>query len=109
MSATLVDSSVLLDVATEDPRWFAWSSAALERAADRGVLVVNPIIWAEVSVGFVRIEELDAALPSALFRRDPLPYEAGFLAPSPSMLLLPHLRSQTARRGSDAWSGSEAK
>ncbi|HSN14029.1 MAG TPA: type II toxin-antitoxin system VapC family toxin [Anaeromyxobacteraceae bacterium] len=80
MNATLVDSSVLLDVATEDPRWFAWSSAALERAADRGVLVVNPIIWAEVSVGFARIEELEAALPAALFRRDPLPYEAGFLA-----------------------------
>jgi predicted nucleic acid-binding protein len=80
MSGVLVDSSVLLDVATEDPRWFPWSSAALERAAERSVLVVNPLIWAEVSVGFDRIEELDAALPSAVYRRDPLPYEAGFLA-----------------------------
>jgi predicted nucleic acid-binding protein len=80
MSGVLVDSSVLLDVATEDPRWFPWSSAALERAAERSVLVVNPLIWAEVSVGFDRIEELDAALPFAVYRRDPLPYEAGFLA-----------------------------
>lgn len=80
MSGVLVDSSVLLDVATEDPRWLPWSSAALERAAERSVLVVNPLIWAEVSIGFDRIEELDAALPASAYRRDPLPYEAGFLA-----------------------------
>jgi predicted nucleic acid-binding protein len=80
MSGVLVDSSVLLDVATEDPRWFGWSSAALERAAERTVLVVNPIVWAEVSVGFDRIEDLETALPASLYRRDPLPYEAGFLA-----------------------------
>jgi predicted nucleic acid-binding protein len=80
MSGVLVDSSVLLDVATEDPRWFPWSAEALDRAAERRVLVVNPIIWAEVSVGFARIEELDEALPASSFRRDPLPYEAGFLA-----------------------------
>jgi predicted nucleic acid-binding protein len=80
MSGVLVDSSVLLDVATEDPRWLPWSSAALERAAERSVLVVNPLIWAEVSVGFDRIEELDAALPASVYRRDPLPYDAGFLA-----------------------------
>lgn len=80
MSGVLVDSSVLLDVATEDPRWLSWSSAALERAAERSVLVVNPLIWAEVSVGFDRIEELDAALPASVYRRDQLPYDAGFLA-----------------------------
>jgi predicted nucleic acid-binding protein len=80
MSGVLVDSSVLLDVATEDPRWFGWSSDALERAAERSVLVVNSIIWAEVSVGFDRVEDLEAALPPSLFRRDALPYDAGFLA-----------------------------
>ncbi len=80
MSGVLVDSSVLLDVATEDPRWFGWSAAALERAAERNVLVINPIVWAEVSVGFDRVEELEAALPPSLYRRDPLPYDAGFLA-----------------------------
>lgn len=80
MSGVLVDSSVLLDVATEDPRWFGWSAAALERAAERNVLVINPIVWAEVSVGFDRVEALEAALPPSLYRRDPLPYDAGFLA-----------------------------
>lgn len=80
MSGALVDSNVLLDVATEDPRWFAWSSEALTQVAERSVLVVNPIIYAEVSVSYERIEDLEEALPASAFRRDPLPYEAGFLA-----------------------------
>lgn len=77
---TLVDSNVLLDVLTEDPQWSAWSTAALADQADRGVLAINPIIYAEVSVGFVRIEELDAALQSTTFQRLALPWEAAFLA-----------------------------
>ena len=80
MSAVLVDANVLLDVMTEDARWFAWSAAALERAADRHRLVVNPIVYAEVSIRFSRIEELEAALPKAMFDREPIPYEAAFLA-----------------------------
>ena len=80
MSIVLVDSSVLLDVMTEDPRWSAWSSSALARCANDGSLAINPIIYAEVSIRFERIEELDAALPEAEFRRLPLPWEASFLA-----------------------------
>lgn len=80
MTEVLVDSNVLLDVATLDPQWSDWSTAALERAADTAVLVINPLVYAEVSIGFERIEELEQALPAALFRRDVLPYEAAFLA-----------------------------
>jgi len=76
----LVDSNVLLDVLTDDPSWGEWSGERLAECADRGVLVINPIVYAEVSVGFQRIEELEAALPPTLFRRDSLPWEAGFLA-----------------------------
>jgi predicted nucleic acid-binding protein len=75
----LVDSNVLLDVLTDDPSWASWSSGQLAECADRGVLVINPIIYAEVSVGFARIEELEEALPAEFFRRDPLPWEAAFL------------------------------
>jgi hypothetical protein len=78
--AVLVDSNVILDVATNDPTWGAWSAAALARAADESVLVINPIVFAEVSVGFDRVEDLEDALPPDLYRRDPLPYEAAFLA-----------------------------
>jgi predicted nucleic acid-binding protein len=80
MTAVLIDANVLLDVMTEDARWFAWSAGAVERAADRYRLVINPIIYAEVSIRYSRIEELDAALSKTLFDREAVPYEAAFLA-----------------------------
>ena len=80
MTAVLVDSNVLLDVMTEDASWLSWSVSAIERAADTSRLVINPVIYAEASVRFTKIEELDAALPSDLFEREPIPYEAAFLA-----------------------------
>jgi predicted nucleic acid-binding protein len=79
-TAVLVDSNVILDVLTRDPRWYAWSARALERCADASELVIDPIIYAEVSIRFARIEELDEALPSESFRRSALPWEAAFLA-----------------------------
>jgi predicted nucleic acid-binding protein len=80
MTAILVDSNVLLDLMTQDAQWFAWSANALANAANRSRLVVNPIVYAEVSVRYSRIEELDAALPKNMFDREALPYEAAFLA-----------------------------
>ncbi len=80
MDAVLVDSNILLDVATNDPVWSDWSGRTLERAADEAILVINPLVYAEVSIGFPAIEDLDAALPADLYRREDLPYEAGFLA-----------------------------
>jgi len=78
--ATLVDANVLLDVLTEDDRWFGWSSDALAAAADAGPLVINPVIYAEVSVGFTRVEDVDAALSPDVVVRAPLPWPAAFLA-----------------------------
>jgi predicted nucleic acid-binding protein len=75
---TLVDANVLLDVITEDERWTSWSANALTDAAARGDLAINPIVYAEVSLGYDTIEALDAALLG--FTRLPLPYDAGFLA-----------------------------
>jgi predicted nucleic acid-binding protein len=80
MTAVLIDANVLLDVMTEDARWFAWSAATIERAADRYRLVLNPIVYAEVSIRYSRIEELEAALPRTMFDREAIPYEAAFLA-----------------------------
>jgi len=80
MTAILVDANVLLDVMTEDVNWFAWSSQAIERAANRYRLVINPIIYAEVSIRYSRIEDLDIALPKTMFDREAVPYEAAFLA-----------------------------
>ena len=80
MDAVLVDSNILLDVATNDPAWGDWSAEALERTADQAILVINPLVYAEVSIGFDAIEDLEAALPIDLYRREDLPYEAGYLA-----------------------------
>lgn len=80
MGLVLVDSNVLLDVLTEDPDWFPWSSSQLARSAEEGYPAINPIIYSELSMGFARIEELDAALPKTMVQRLSLPWEAGFLA-----------------------------
>jgi len=77
---TLVDTNVLLDVLTEDEAWLTWSLDALAAAAEAGPLLINPIIYGEVSTRFTRIEELDEALPPQDFRRCALPWEAAFLA-----------------------------
>lgn len=78
--AALVDSCVLLDVFTEDPAWFVWSSEVLARQGDVGALVINPVIHAEVSARFARIEDLEAALPADAFEYRSIPREAAFLA-----------------------------
>ena len=80
MTAVIVDSNVILDVATDDPTWGEWSSRTLARTADESILIVNALIYAEVSIGFPTIEDLEAALPAHVYRRDDLPYEAAFLA-----------------------------
>ncbi len=80
MSGVLIDSNVLLDVLTEDPEWFAWSAERLARIADSEPLAINPLVYAEVSIGFESRHEIDLALPEATFRRLPLPWEAAFVA-----------------------------
>jgi hypothetical protein len=80
MSGVLVDSNVLLDVMTQDPVWAPWSRDALARVANHARVVINPIIYAEVSLRFSRIEDLDQALPGPWLMREPLPFAAGFLA-----------------------------
>jgi predicted nucleic acid-binding protein len=80
VSTILVDSNVILDVLTEDPTWCAWSAERLEQLAESHLLAVNPIIYAEVSIGFDRIEDLEVAVPEEFFARLPLPWEAAFAA-----------------------------
>jgi len=76
----LVDSNVIIDVLTGDRLWRDWSETALSDAADRDDIAINPIIYAEIASGFERMDDLDRHLSASLFRRLPLPYEAGFVA-----------------------------
>ena len=77
---TLVDSNVILDVVLDDEEWGDWSASMLASAAHEGRLVINPLIYAEVSCGFGTIEDLDESVPPDYFKREPLPWPAAFLA-----------------------------
>ncbi len=76
---TVVDSSVLLDVFTEDLRWLEWSQARLTEVVKRGAIVLDVVVVAEIAPRFSRIEALRDALPSAA-TIEAIPMAAGFLA-----------------------------
>ncbi len=79
MASILVDSNVILDVLTQNAVWEKWSSEALQSAADTSRLVINVVVFAEITVRFSRLDDAEAALAFAL-EREPIPFEAGFLA-----------------------------
>ena len=80
MQTVLVDTNVLVDYFDEGSEWNDWSASMLVEATHTGQLAINPVIYAEVCVGFDTIEEVEDALPSDYFVRAPLPWEAAFLA-----------------------------
>lgn len=80
VASVLVDANVLLDVLAEDPNWLTWSATALADAASRARLVINPLVYAEVSALLASPQLLDESFPEELYRREALPWEAAFLA-----------------------------
>jgi predicted nucleic acid-binding protein len=78
-AGTFVDSSVLLDVFTEDPNWLQWSQANLIKAAQRGALVINAVVIADIAPRFSRVEALRQSLPSMAVL-EAIPFAASFLA-----------------------------
>lgn len=77
---TFIDTNVLLDLFTNDPSWADWSIGQLDAATARGTLLINDVVYAELSVRFDTIEALDAVLQEAGIVLDPTPREALFLA-----------------------------
>jgi predicted nucleic acid-binding protein len=77
---TLVDSNILLDVFSESAPWVVWSKQQLERAARRGPVFINDLIYAEISVQFTSSDSLDAVLKEILIDVAPTPRPALFLA-----------------------------
>ncbi|NUM55732.1 MAG: type II toxin-antitoxin system VapC family toxin [Candidatus Hydrogenedentes bacterium] len=80
MSGILFDTNVLLDIATLDTTWSAWSEGQLRRFVAQGAIAINPIVYAELAPAFTTQSDLDRWLDPAIFRRLPLPYAAGWLA-----------------------------
>lgn len=77
---TLVDTNILLDLVTNDADWADWSQRQLEAAAVRGPVLINDVVYAELSVGFLRLEEVEALLAAAQIEVTAMPREALFLA-----------------------------
>jgi predicted nucleic acid-binding protein len=77
---TLVDSCVLIDVLADDPVWADWSLEQLDRCGSHAPLIINPLILAELSPRFERAADLEAALAQLPLQRQPLPWDAAFLA-----------------------------
>lgn len=76
----LVDTSVVIDVMTQDAEWRRWSEHALRTAAAAGPTVINQIVYAELAARFERDTDLDDLLTDAGIGRDRLPWSAAFLA-----------------------------
>jgi predicted nucleic acid-binding protein len=76
----LVDTNVLLDVVEDHPQWADWSQQQLEAAAVNDKLVINAVVYAELSIGFRRIEEVEAVLTKTQILLEEIPREALFLA-----------------------------
>ncbi|MDR7300978.1 type II toxin-antitoxin system VapC family toxin [Haloactinomyces albus] len=77
---TLVDSNVFLDLITQDEQWEPWSKRMLTDVAELGPVLINPVVYAEISVGFAEMGSLDRVVPEELYVRVPLPWSAAFLA-----------------------------
>jgi predicted nucleic acid-binding protein len=80
MSAILIDSNILIDIAVEHAVWTEPSRRAVQTLGRDRELVINAIVFAEVSVPFDRVEDIDERLPTDVFRREDIPWEAAFLA-----------------------------
>jgi predicted nucleic acid-binding protein len=80
MAVILIDSCIVTDLADPDSAWFEWSASTLEQLDQNNTLVINPIIYAECSVGFERIEDVEALFEHLGFAMLTLPREALFLA-----------------------------
>ncbi len=80
MAVFLVDSSVVLDLGNPGSRWFDWSASELEEQDLLHSLIINPIIYAEVSIGFSKIESCEAFIEACGFGTEEIPREALFLA-----------------------------
>ena len=80
MNGVLVDSNIILDIFLNDPKWADWSESILEKYVQNATLYINAIVYAEISIGFGKIEDLESAVQRTGFRMLEIPKEALFLA-----------------------------
>jgi len=77
---TLVDSNVLLDILTRTPDWWQWSLRQLDQAALNGPLVINDVVYAEISTRYPSVDIVDSILRDLGIELVAMPRAALFLA-----------------------------
>ena len=107
MRSTLIDSNVLIDLFDETSERRDWSDAMLNQCAKDGPLVINPLVMAEVSVGFASFQDVERHLPEEFVRWEPLPWEASFLA-ARAFLIYRHKGGERRSPLSDFYIGAHA-
>ncbi len=80
MSGVLVDSNIIIDIVTENESWFKWSALQIEKLSEQYQLFINPIIYAEISIPFETIEEVETLIPENYFISLPITKEVCFLS-----------------------------
>ena len=107
MKSTLIDSNVLIDLFDDDSEWQGWSDSMVSACRNRGPLVINPVILAEVSMGFDSFEAVNHHLPEEFVVREALPWEAAFLA-ARAFLIYRHQGGQRRSPLPDFYIGAHA-
>ncbi len=80
MNGIFIDSCVLLDLFTNDPKWGNWSEDVLSQYSQTNTLFINSIVYTQISIGFNRIEEVEDAVEQVGVKVLEIPREALFLA-----------------------------
>lgn len=107
MNSTLIDSNVLIDLFDDESAWQSWSDSMIAKCRNRGPILINPVILAEVSMGFNSFEAVNAHLPEQFVVRESLPWEAAFLA-ARAFLLYRHAGGERRSPLPDFYIGAHA-
>ena len=107
MKSTLIDSNVLIDLFDDGSEWQAWSDSMVAMHRDQGPILINPVILAEVSMGFASYEAVNHHLPENFVVREALPWEAAFLA-ARAFLIYRHAGGQRRSPLPDFYIGAHA-
>ena len=107
MNSTLIDANVLIDLFDDGSEWQPWADSMVAACRNRGPIVINPIILAEVSMGFDSFEAVEAHLPEQFVVREAVPWEAAFLA-ARAFLLYRHAGGERRSPLPDFYIGAHA-
>jgi len=76
----VVDTNILLDVVNSNPAWVNWSAGQMFLLSKIDKLIINPVIYAELSISFRTVAEVEESIEHMALTLEDLPREVSFLA-----------------------------